>query len=271
MIEPSNKPSFRICERIQDNHRIHLAGEYISWSTFKSRYPDWDFEVENEDETNRWVRKCTSIWLRIGQKLCDEFTMEYNPDCSDFAENIGAQPHHIVLLLDSSGSMKLNNRWTSLMNTVENFLENRSRSTGDVVTIICFGSHASVEVSGTTVRKELAQNLKNFEYVNNKTGSATDYSKAVTCLNRVLEQRNDEKFVIIFMSDGEAANPANEIEILKQQRAKIFKYWSVGFGNAAANFSILRSMATEMNGEFKDPSDAFELEKVYCEIARKLD
>lgn len=293
-IEPSNKPSFRICERLTDNHRILLDGEYISWATFKSQNSNWDFEVENETDTFKSVGKCAGIWLRIGEKLCKNLKIEYNPDCfsSETPTNLTACPLHIVLILDSSGSMR-GDRWKCLIKTVEQFLDDRSKSKCDIVTVICFGTEATVEIAASSINGELTQGLIDFENVNKKTGSATNYAKAVTCLNGVLEQQigeeksDDRKFAIVFMSDGEASLPANEIEILKGHKAKILKFWTVGFNNKnnydnviksaimsmkkGERFEVLKNIANEMEGEFKMPSDPIELQIAYSEIANSLE
>jgi hypothetical protein len=79
--------------------------------------------------------------------------------------------------------------------------------------------------------------------------------------------------VIIFMSDGEAQYPSQELDALRVKDLwdKIESFWAVGFGVASP---VLEKMANHFTtfgkskGIYKNPKEITELQESYMEIAR---
>jgi uncharacterized protein YegL len=272
-MEDTNEPSFRICELMKSDDLILFAGTYLTWDAFKSKHSTWDFDISADADltsVNRWRAKCSDIWSRIGAQLCDHFKMSHTPYSINTNPEKTVPPIHFILLLDSSSSMR-GEKWQNLKSSVEKFISIRSNSPCDLITMLAFGSNVSTRVSNTSVKKNLIQKL-DYEFVNLITGSGTNFQKAIESLNNSIDtfSSNRHKIAVIFMSDGEAWYPTDEMNKLFNKRDKIYKFWVIGFGSGR-RFEVLNKITDKMKAEFKNPTDAIQLERAYCEIARNLD
>jgi len=268
--EQSNKPSFKMCDSMTNNDVIRYSNKNYSWSEFKQLYPKWDFERESNQLVNDWTSRCTYIWSIIGKELCNKHNMTYTQlAVDDSSSNI--LPIHFILVLDDSGSMSLDNKWPHLVQSVRNFLDLRSKKgqTDDLVSMILFSVSATIEISKSRVYPELVDQLRAPCF-----GGGTNFSAALERCIQVIKQFNapTHKYAIIFMSDGQASFPSNEIEMIKANYMnQILKFWCIGFGDE--NFDVLKNMLLKLYNNidnFKNPKDAAALSDAYKTIHIEL-
>jgi ADP-heptose:LPS heptosyltransferase len=77
---------------------------------------------------------------------------------------------------------------------------------------------------------------------------------------------NNLEYIIIFMSDGQAEFPDQQLDTLLTMVTKINQFWTVALGNT--KMDILERINQKMNGTFKELKNSADLVQVYAEIAR---
>ena len=266
-VERSNFPSFKICEKMKASDLIICNGKLFRWDAYQIEHPTWDFE--SNESAQDWENKCTHIWSFIGEHLCKKFDMTFTQLAIDSEPSQNQPPLHFILILDDSGSMQME-KWNDLFKSVSNFFKLRSQvgSQSDKVSVIYFSVKASIVIQSSSISEKLYEDFPDPSF-----GGSTNYSAALERMIQIFENeklKEQSKFAIVFMSDGKASYPANEVKIIKDKYLdRIFKFWAIGYGNE--NFSILRKMLNELFGNdngFKNPQQSLELENVYIEIAR---
>lgn len=270
--EHSNKPSFKLCDSMKNTDVIRYSGKIYKWEEFKAFYPKWDFESDSTQNVIDWTNKCTYIWSIIGKNLCEKFDMTYTSVAVDdpIDEN-QVVPIHFILVLDDSGSMSSENRWQSLERSVGIFLESRYNqgSPNDLVTIILFSVNATIEISNSAIYPQLINQIRQPSF-----GNDTNYSAALEKCMQVINQfkSSTHKYAIVFMSDGQANYPTNQIASLKDNYMnEILKFWCIGYGKE--NFKVLKDMLKELYGNldnFKNPQDSIELDNAYKAISIEI-
>ena len=269
----SNEPSFRICESAKDDEKIQFSGRYISWKEYKTKHPAWSFEVDSQQDVKDWQARCVFIWSKIGKELCDHFGMTYTSLAIDPPVKI-ADPIHFVLVLDHSISME-GVKWKALIHSVTNFLQVRysEGNPEDRVSIVFFSGEASIKVFSQPIHPSI---IEQYELAEPKEYRWTNFNAALEKVIQVMHNAKNatdlRKFGIVFMSDGEASYPSDELlEIKSNWLNRIYNFWCIGFGYYE-NFKVLREMCTFVNGEessFLNPQDQLALDIVYAEIARE--
>lgn len=96
------------------------------------------------------------------------------------------------------------------------------------------------------------------------TKKGTSFGEGLKRTRELVEREPREtrgNVAVVFMSDGEADFPEEEINDLRTRYAQDFvAFWTIGFGNK--QFDVLKKMAECLivcNGEFKKAIDAEEL------------
>ncbi|CAF1591296.1 unnamed protein product, partial [Didymodactylos carnosus] len=263
--EVSNEASLFMCEDLKDKQVLIVSGVRKTWAEFKNDHSDWDFDTTSlsENDLNRLRGKYAIIWQKIGGQLCQEYHMEYVMHNSNQTETI---PCHYIMLLDASSSMK-GQPWNDLIEVVTIFIRLRlAAAMGDRVTILVFND----SVAPVYVNEELqAINITRIQY----KGHGTNFAAAFRYVPRVIDQlchdRNFQHFqnVIIFMSDGEASYPAEELNIICNQfRSVITKFWTVALGTRQKN--VLSLINSTMDGEYRNKKESCDLVQAYAEIAQ---
>ncbi|RNA20096.1 von Willebrand factor type A domain containing [Brachionus plicatilis] len=264
-LEHSNLPSFKICESMKDCDYIRLNQKIYQWNDFKKLYPKWDFDSTGSPID--WENKCAYIWSIIGEELCKRFSMTYS-SVTYIEQNKIYEPIHFILVLDDSGSMNSNYKWNELMKSVSNFLKIRSRevSLNDLISVVYFSVRAHTVIASSKIYPELVDELPLPSF-----GGDTNYSAALQNVTEIIQKSaTNERFGIVFMSDGMADYPGQEINHIKSKFLNsIYKFWAIGYGNC--NFEILKKMLKELYGNednFKNPTEPIQLSNIYAEIAR---
>ncbi|CAF1601387.1 unnamed protein product [Didymodactylos carnosus] len=71
---------------------------------------------------------------------------------------------------------------------------------------------------------------------------------------------------IIFMSDGQAEYPEEELETLKTQHGRIIlQFWTVTLGEK--DMTVLEKINTKMNGEYRNITNSEDIIQTYAKIA----
>ena len=271
--EHSNKPSFKICESMKENEMIRdlRSGNTVKWSEYKLKYPKWNFDSDSTQSVYDWTNKCTYIWSFIGERICSKYGMTYTPLAIDELPSSDANlnPIHFILILDDSGSMEADDKWAQLVQSVRDFLHIRSNLGGsekELVSILVFSVHATIEIANSQIYPELVDQLREPSF-----GPGTNYSAALEkCIHTIRELNSStHKYAIVFMSDGQAEYPTNEIEIIKANYMNaITNFWCIGYG-IESEFGVLKKMLFKLNGDennFLNPQDANQLNKAYQRI-----
>ena len=184
------------------------------------------------------------------------------------------KPIHFILALDSSSSMH-GEKWTALMNSLNEFLLIRSEEGNeeDLISILTFGSEAVESVTKAKIDKSLLEHVKYIGYY------STYFSIVMQKIIETVRDNLNEThlFGIVLMSDGkptfiESCNDIFEkVDVLNNAfEANIYKFWTIGFGSESTEFRVLKEMAGKFHdkGKFLHSDSAGGLVQVYTEIAR---
>ena len=268
--EGSGEASLFMCEQIKDYQEIIIGPTRYQWSQYKKDHPDWKFDsVLTEDELSRLHGKYLTIWARIGPTLCEQYGMKFVT--FNDAKLAKPQSFHYILLLDNSGSMSNNQRWTHLMNAVNEFLQRRrDMGTNDRFTIITFSSMAMIAFENKSLESIDTASL-------GLPNGDTSFSQAFKCVKETIEKcKNYDKsnplhdnITVLFMSDGKASYPDRELKQLKEKyESSIKHFWTIAVcEDGSTHKAILKKINVEMNGSFYSVEKASELVKAYAEIA----
>jgi uncharacterized protein YegL len=265
--EISNEASLFQCEQMKDDRPIVVRGTKKRWSEFKNDYPDWDFGNSiTPDDLFKLRGKFLNVWSRIGELLCLKYDMQF---VTENTAQAAAKPLHYILLLDASGSMS-GEPWRNLLDGVKEFIKIRVDSGSlDRVTIIVFDSHASYAYFNEDIKLIDITQIK-------FTNGGTCFDKAFDLVIKTIrntQARNStfdpfghSEYIIIFMSDGQAEFPYNQMETLSTMKTIINQFWTVALGNTSMD--VLQRINKKMDGTFKELKDSADFVYVYAEIAR---
>lgn len=175
----------------------------------------------------------------------------------------------IALVLDVSGSMSENDRFTALSNALEVFLDELDLSPQDET--------VSLTVYSTTVRKrvELTENLSmiRIAFAEEQPDGYTAIGDGIqTGLDSLTSDPNARPFAlksIIVMTDGNqnrGVDPTEVAQIASDQKVTLH---TITFGDGA-NQELMRQCSTIGNGDHYHALDDEELVDVFQTIARQL-
>jgi uncharacterized protein YegL len=190
-----------------------------------------------------------------------------------------------MLLLDGSGSMT-GKPWDDLLDGVSEFLRLRlSAGSKDRVTIIVFSSYTTIAHfdkpmdDADLMKIEFHDGGTDFAKTFNTLHSAISCAKkdANASLNVPLtitmaaaaETSSTNvplRYIVIFMSDGQAEFPKRELTTLQADHQDIIeKFWTVALGDAAMD--VLKKINQAMSGYFLDIKDSSQLLDAYTTMA----
>ncbi|CAF0853008.1 unnamed protein product [Adineta steineri] len=259
--ETTNEASLYQCNEINNNDYIIVKGTRKKWSAMKRDYPQWDFDVTNSpNELSSLKSKFLYIWGKVGKKFCEKYNMEY---VTINTPRPLPEAFHYILLLDSSGSM-LGKPWIDLIAATTLLLQARiDGGTDDRISIITFNYEATLVCTDQPMS---AVDLSKIAC----TKDGTRFEPAFQLVNDIIQRSNDKKsnlkYIIVFMSDGQADYPEIELKILEPMlNDQIQEFWTVALGEG--NMSILEQINLQMKGIFKQLKDSSELSATFAEIA----
>jgi VWFA-related protein len=178
----------------------------------------------------------------------------------DLAERV---PLSIVLVLDTSGSMKDNMRF--LQEAVLNFVYKLEEV--DTALVVSFNESVkgSAEFTGDTDR------LERFVDGLQAWGGTSLYDALHYSLGRIKDQPG-RKAVIVFSDGADTTSSMEDREVVDYARAVEATVYSIGFKafGSRGPRGFLRKIATETGGQFFAPDKVSELIKVFNEISEEL-
>lgn len=265
--EKSNEASLFQCEQMEDNKPIIVRGTKEKWSEFKKDHSDWDFGNSiTPDELFSLRGRFLDVWGKIGSRLCEKYQMNFVKENTPQA---APKPFHYILLLDASGSMG-GKPWKNLLDGVNEFVKIRMDSnTADRITIIVFDDTARYAYSNVDMK---TVNTAQIKFTNGMTDFGNAFKLVIRAMESVPAQNSTSnssenlEYIIIFMSDGQADFPSNQLDTLLTMKSKINQFWTVALGNT--KMDILEQINLKMNGIFTELKDSADLIQVYAEIAR---
>ncbi|CAF2083948.1 unnamed protein product [Rotaria magnacalcarata] len=281
--EVTEEASLLMCEQIKDDQVIVIGPMRYQWSQFKKNHPNWVFDsTMNDDELNRLHGKFLTVWQRIGPHLCEKFQIKYVTH--NTAQKIVPEPFHYILLLDGSGSMK-GEKWNDLMKAVKEFLKLRNAlKVQDRITIIVFSERTEIVYSDERIQDI---NVDRILY----HGGGTSFHFAFECVNKCITQTKQKilpnsvyaNCAIIFMSDGAAPYPENELNLILNDYDTIIKrFWTFALvddmiikrlgttslaNNQSSSMQTLEQINEKMKGSFFDIKASTDLVRAYAEVA----
>lgn len=265
--ENSNEASLYACEEIKDNQPLIVRGTRQRWSEFKEDHSDWDFGNSITPEELFNLRgKFLHVWSNIGERLCSKYEMKF---VKQNTPQPPPKPFHYILLLDASGSMD-GVPWQNLLHGVKEFIKIRIDSnTADRITIIVFADDAKYADTNVDLK---SFDLDKIIFTNGGTNFEKAFKLVVQTIKNVSSSNSASSstvnldFIIIFMSDGQAVCPNEQLNILLTMKMKIHQFWTVALGNTHMN--ILKAINDKIGGTFKSLTDSADLVQLYAEIAR---
>jgi uncharacterized protein with von Willebrand factor type A (vWA) domain len=109
------------------------------------------------------------------------------------------------------------------------------------VSIITYNSDAKLEIEAKVPSKDMLLGLKS-------PGGSTNFDPPLNIAKRLMEKYNDscDSFILVMMSDGDAAYPSEGVENIKRSPANNkLKFKSIAYGAGSQN---LEKMAQELRG-----------------------
>ncbi|CAF1371081.1 unnamed protein product [Adineta steineri] len=259
--ETTNEASLYQCNEINNNDYVIVKGTRKKWIAMKQDYPQWDFNVTNSsNELSSLKSKFLYIWGKVGKQFCEKYKMEY---VTINTPRPLPEGFHYILLLDSSGSMR-GKPWNDLIAATKLLLQARiDGGTDDRISIITFNDKATLVCTDQPMS---AVDLSKIAC----TKDTTAFEPAFQLVNDIIQRSNDKnsnlKHIIVFMSDGQANYPENELKMLEPMlNDQIKEFWTVALGEG--NMPILEQINSGMKGIFKQLKDSSELSATFAEIA----
>ncbi len=266
--EVTDEASLLMCEQITDDQIIVVDSKRYKWSEFKSHHSNWNFESAlGDNELNKLHGKFLTVWGKVGRELCKKHNMKYVT--YNTTPGIIHESFHYILLLDGSSSMR-GQRWEDLLKAVQEFLTRRRElNTQDHVTIIVFSRAAKIKYFDYEIDKVDLTTIES-------SGGRTNFGAAFKCVNDCIDRpkkdtssNTNNHYAIIFMSDGEAPYPEQELnQLLHAHDSVIKRFWTVSLGDPnSVAAQILEKINEKMNGSFYDIEASNDLINAYAEIA----
>lgn len=181
--------------------------------------------------------------------------VEYLPKKSD--------GYAMALLIDSSGSMRVRDRFIVVKDVVEDFIKRREN---DNVGLIVFGSEALVASPLTFDHKVLADILRRLHVgvVGEKTAIFDSMLQGV----KLLKRSSAKSKIMILLTDGRNTAGSTPINVAKRMVKKYdIKFYAVGIGDATTlDEKVLKSIANDTDGKYFRASSVNQLASIYDEI-----
>jgi Mg-chelatase subunit ChlD len=178
------------------------------------------------------------------------------------------KPYHFIFVLDESGSMAADNKWTHLTNAYNMCLRKRleiaQQSSDDIVCIIQFDSNARVTCPATVLSSMIPQLAQ-------MNGGGTNFSPA---LNKAWEElknmTNRHTPVLLFMSDGKGSGGPHEMtKIYSEYHSQGLHVHTIAFGKDA-DTATLTKLAEAGHGTFHQSITGEDLAKTFVKISTGL-
>ena len=262
--EVTNEASLYQCHEVTDESFVVINGVRKKWAEMKKDYPQWDFDASlgiSSDEAASFKSKFLHVWSKIGEDFCNAHNMKF---VTFNTAQPSAAAFHYILLLDSSGSMS-GDRWTNLLAATNVLIQARIHDgADDRITIIPFHGSAKYFCVDEKLKNVNVQGIT-------LPNGGTAFGPAFKLVADVIDKQKSTvppsnlKFIVVFMSDGEAEYPEAELTKLEQfVDQEIREFWTVALGDN--QMLLLERINLKMKGTFKQIKDSKDLIAVFGEI-----
>lgn len=174
----------------------------------------------------------------------------------------------IALVLDISGSMGSNNRFTGLKNAVNVFANELNATPQDeVVSMSVYSSSARKVVEMTPSMSAITTRLNDF-----RPGGTTAIGRGMQAGLTSFNDPNARPFALramIVMTDGNQNRGINPINVVPACNAENVRVHTITF-SSGANQSLMRNVAQAGNGIHLHANNNAQLEQAFRDIARQL-
>ena len=281
--EKTDEASLAMCEHIKPDQIIIVGPLRKRWSELKKDHADWNFDpIMSVDELNLLHGKFLTVWAKVGKEICRKYKMNFV--LNNTIQPVEHQSFHYILLLDGSGSMA-GTPWNDLLSGVREFIRLRlSAGSNDRVTIIVFSSNATIAHFNKPMNDPDLMTI-------NFLGRDTNFAETFTTLHSAISRANQQaasslniplvattataktsstnvplRYIVIFMSDGQAQFPQRELTKLQSEHSNVIeKFWTVALGDTAMD--VLKKINQAMRGHFLDIQDSSQLLDAYTAMA----
>ena len=270
-----NSASVSRCEDIGANEIMQYNGVEKTWMEFKEEmrnHPNnpWiydDLEMTKHDKTLE--DKFKYVWKQVGEIVCkdrykgDMTYVEYNPANLRSQKIIQAPQKVYIFIIDSSSSMQ-GRKWSELLEALkQNLGVVHSQNKNNKVTIINFSSRAMVEYSNMPANKIPVDSLT-FQ------SGGTDFEAALQAGLKEMQKDTQERYSVIFLSDGECLYPNTAISKIQKHVATLsseqFEFTGLEF---QCKCDSIKQMCTALNGKSVFVADGAKLQSAFYEIITK--
>jgi Ca-activated chloride channel homolog len=186
--------------------------------------------------------------------------VSYFREASSIGDPSERVPLSVLLVLDTSGSMKDNMRF--LQEAVLNFVYKMEEVDSALVVSFNESIKGSAEFTGDTDRLE--------RFVDGlQAWGGTSLNDAVHYSLGRIKDAPGRKALIVFSDGADTTSTLPEKEVVDYARAVEATVYSIGFKGSGSR-GFLRKLATETGGQFFAPDKVAELIKVFNEISNEL-
>lgn len=183
-------------------------------------------------------------------------------DGSYIDENKG---YEISLILDVSGSMRIENKFNIVKNIVIDFLDKREE---DKLSLTLFANFAYIAMPLTYDKRSIKELLKMVD-VGIAGVNTTALYEALFISSQLFKKSKSKNKIAILLTDGYDNAKTIPLKIaMKEIKLAKIKVYTIGVGRGGYNSIVLKNIAKESNAKFFEVQKAVELKKIYAEIDR---
>eukprot|EP00347_Sterkiella_histriomuscorum_P017940 403347401 len=234
------------CSDLKDSNDVTHEGSTMKWSIFQTlpNFKKWKFTVENQSELKMWKNKNITLWNHFGKLICE--------------------------IYKRNDSMK-GDRWQDLMKSVQAFME-----------LICANikiqKHSRItaltyEDNIYEVFEERIPDIELLDLITFK-GGGTDFKKPIKYMEQCIQKHfaKYDKFVVCFMTDGDAGFPKKQLESISKDenimRKLDFRCILQGTDQSGAN--KLKNIAAKLQGTMKECIDIEDLKEQFISLVPNI-
>jgi len=298
----TQEASIARCEDISDLDKMIYNGQDMTWGAFKEKMKEkpnnpWIFDDILKTRKDKFLReKFELAWTLIGKRICQERHREsgmkfvpFNQATIDAQKVKSAKPSNYIFMIDSSSSMK-GERWDELKVSLKTTLGKISfMNPNSSVSIINFSSEACIAYKNAPANS-ISVDVIDFYC------RGTNFSTAFAAGFELLKEEKQNNIVLLFMTDGEAPYPTEEINSIKTYISSSqftdlgikFSFNGIGFKIKKPKVvnsifknslkltyddpkSVLDKLVADLGGTHYFADSGAELTKTYIEILNKKD
>ena len=178
---------------------------------------------------------------------------------------------NMMILLDTSGSMKRGNKTQQLISAVQNTINSMSFDNGSTITILQF-THVIKTYLLPTSNKQSALSFINT--YNPEWGHDENFALALNWSYNIINTYNfeKEKTYIIFFTDGEdvASTPAERRAAYQQIRNHVAEIYAVGLDLTSSGRDKLLDVISSTDNYFDASSAQSNLEDIFWQIQEEI-